>query len=157
MKKQYRVTAGKVTVETAVGPGRALIDIFQGNILPADVPQEQIDTELRLGTIEEVMAEKSAPSTTDSDGSTDDGANVPPPSTEELVPPELPQGMSVPTTLEWVNAVPEEVHDRAEVALNAETGAGGKNRSTLIEQLQEIFEATMPEGEGTDEGAGAGA
>jgi len=50
----YRVTAGYVTVETAVPGGRAQIDIPRGADLPGDVPAEQVDHLLRTGAIEAV-------------------------------------------------------------------------------------------------------
>ena len=50
----YVVTSGYVTVETAVGAGRAHVDIPRGAVLPGDVPAEQVDTLLRLGHIEAV-------------------------------------------------------------------------------------------------------
>lgn len=45
------VTAGYVTVETAVPGGRANVDIPRGEVLPDDVPDEQRDTLLRRGDI----------------------------------------------------------------------------------------------------------
>lgn len=55
MRMRYRVTAGMVTAETAVsGGGRARIDHYQGTILPADVPEEQIQTLLARGQVEPV-------------------------------------------------------------------------------------------------------
>lgn len=47
----YRVTAGYVTVETAVEGGRAQVDIPRGALLPEDVPQEQVTALLGLGHI----------------------------------------------------------------------------------------------------------
>jgi hypothetical protein len=49
----YVVVAGYVTVETAVPGGRANVDIPRGRHLPDDVPAEQVETELRLGRVEE--------------------------------------------------------------------------------------------------------
>lgn len=51
---RYVVTAGYVTAETAVGAGRAHIDIPRGEYLPADVPGEQVDAFLAYGQISEV-------------------------------------------------------------------------------------------------------
>ena len=48
---RYVVTAGYVTVETAVPGGRASIDIPRGAMLPDDVPDEQVRVALRLGLI----------------------------------------------------------------------------------------------------------
>lgn len=58
----YRVTAGYVTVETKINDkgARAQIDIPRGADLPADVPQEQVDTLLRRGRIEEAAEEAPA-------------------------------------------------------------------------------------------------
>jgi hypothetical protein len=47
----YRVTVGFVTVETTVGAGRASVDIQCGDLLPRDVPQEQVDRLLDRGDI----------------------------------------------------------------------------------------------------------
>lgn len=46
-------------------------------------------------------------------------------------PNELPAGMSVGATLDWVG----ENATRARVALDAETAEGGKNRATLVAKL----------------------
>jgi hypothetical protein len=48
----YVVTAGYVTVETAVPGGRAQIDLPVGAVLPDDVPAERVQTLLGLGRIE---------------------------------------------------------------------------------------------------------
>lgn len=54
----YVVTAGYVTVETAVpGGGRAMVDIPRGAPLPDDVPAEQRDTLLARGAIAAVEGE----------------------------------------------------------------------------------------------------
>lgn len=47
----YIVTAGYVTVQTAVPGGRAWIDIPRGSALPDDVPDEERDRLLALGHI----------------------------------------------------------------------------------------------------------
>src|SRR5690606_22626140 len=58
----YRVTAGYVTVETQINEkgSRAQVDIPRGVDLPGDAPQEQVETLLRLGRIEEVSDEATA-------------------------------------------------------------------------------------------------
>lgn len=56
----YRVTAGYVTVTTAVGPGRALIDIPRGEHVPGDVPAEEIERLLTLGHVAAVPADEPA-------------------------------------------------------------------------------------------------
>jgi hypothetical protein len=52
----YIVTAGYVTVETAVAGGRARIDVPRGAELPSDVPAEEVESLARLGHIEEIEA-----------------------------------------------------------------------------------------------------
>lgn len=49
----YIVTAGYVTVQTAVGEGRAWVDVPRGAELPGDVPQEEIDRLAAAGHIEQ--------------------------------------------------------------------------------------------------------
>jgi len=49
----YIVTAGYVTVPTAVSGGRAWVDIPRGVDLPGDVPDEDIQRLLSLGYIQE--------------------------------------------------------------------------------------------------------
>ena len=59
---EYRVTAGMVTAETALpGGGRARIDHYQGSILPADVPAEEIQALLARQLIEPVDGEDPGP------------------------------------------------------------------------------------------------
>lgn len=49
----YRVTAGRVNVETEIQPGsRAVIDLYRGDAVPDDAPAEQVENLLRLGHIE---------------------------------------------------------------------------------------------------------
>jgi len=48
----YIVTAGYVTVQTAVPGGRAWVDLPRGAQLPGDVPQEEVDRLLKSGHIE---------------------------------------------------------------------------------------------------------
>lgn len=111
---RYVVTAGYVTVETErPGGGRAAVDIPRGQTLPTDVPQEQIEWELRLRTIEPV----SEPN--------------PPAAVEEM-----PSGMSVATTLTWVGGNPA----RAWLALTAEQAADSP-RATLIDRLGKLLPA----------------
>lgn len=58
MRMRYRVTAGMVTAETTLpGGGRARIDHYEGTILPADVPEEQIQALLARGQVEPFDAE----------------------------------------------------------------------------------------------------
>jgi hypothetical protein len=49
----YIVTAGYVTVPTAVPGGRAWVDIPRGAEVPGDVPDEDIQRLLSLGHIQE--------------------------------------------------------------------------------------------------------
>lgn len=51
----YIVSAGYVTVETAVPGGRARIDIPQGAVLPEDVPQEDVDRLLARSDIQPLV------------------------------------------------------------------------------------------------------
>jgi hypothetical protein len=147
---RYRVTAGYVTVETAVAGGRrALVDVPRGAILPADVPAAHIETELRLGTIE-LLAEDSpaeaATSPTGTQGATNDGGepNSPPARTE------VPAGMSVASTLEWVG----DDTARAQAAWDVEA-AKDSPRSTLVARLEEILTASAGQGgDGANSGAG---
>jgi len=151
MSTKYRVTAGYVTVETEQpGGGRANVDIRRGAILPADVPAEQIATELRLSTIEVVVE---APAAALEKAQEQEMADVPPPppppSNPEPEAVEVPEGMSVATTLEWVGGDVE----RATAALVAEQA--GQNRSTLVDRLTKLIEATAEAAAGEVPGAGA--
>lgn len=56
------------------------------------------------------------------------------PETVSQTPAELDIKANAPVVLAWVG----EDKARAQQALDAETGEGGKNRSTLVEQLQKI-------------------
>ena len=122
----YVVTAGYVTVETErPGGGRALIDVARGTILPADVPQEQIEHELRLRTIEPVREpEPITPSVPETA------------SEEQPMVDEMPSGMSVATTMTWVGDNPA----RAWLALTAEKSAVSP-RATLIDRLEKLLPA----------------
>jgi hypothetical protein len=123
----YVVTAGYVTVEAALpGGGRALRDFPRGAVLPADVPSEQIEHELRLGTIES-CASVAVPVA-------EVAAEVPQVTSD---PGAMPEGMSVSSTLTWVG----DDKDRAAAALAAETAEGGKNRATLVSRLEAVIAA----------------
>lgn len=116
----YVVTAGYVTVETErPGGGRAAVDIPRGQTLPADVPQAQIEWELKLRTIEPIGEAK-----------TPDEPPAP------LVVDEMPSGMSVAGTLTWVGGNPA----RARLALTAERAAASP-RATLIDRLGKLLPA----------------
>lgn len=58
------MTAGYVTVETAVPGGRARVDVHRGALLPDDVPAEDVDRCLALGQVEQVEASEPAPKRT---------------------------------------------------------------------------------------------
>lgn len=123
----YVVTAGYVTVETErPGGGRALVDVARGTILPADVPQEQIEHELRLRTIELVREAKRPKVAT---------PNEPEP-VKDPGPEGVPAGMSVSATLTWVGSDAT----RAKAALAAEESAVSP-RATLIDRLGKLLPA----------------
>jgi hypothetical protein len=120
----YRVTAGHVEVET--GEDMTATRVPCGDLLPPDVSQDQIDWELKLGTIEKVP---------DAAGeSDDDGA--------------MPLGMSVSATLQWVGSDLA----RAREALAAEDDAVSP-RPTLVARLETVLAAGE---EGADEDPDAG-
>lgn len=122
----YVVTAGYVTVETELPGGRrAHVDVRRGETLPADVPQAQIDWELKLNTIE--LVPKPEPTST-----AEEAAAV----TELADPNAMPTGLSVSATQTWVGAD----RARAEVALAAENAAASP-RSTLVARLQAVLDA----------------
>jgi hypothetical protein len=109
------VTAGYVTVETAVPGGRASIDIPRGAALPADVPAETVATLLRLDCIAEVHA----------------------PEPEPEIQPE-PDGMPegpIPLLLAWVG----DDLDRARQAFDAEQEKGDGARKGVIDPLTELL------------------
>jgi len=108
------VTAGYVTVETAVPGGRAHVDVPGGANLPADVPVEEVEALLRLGHITEADSPEVA---TDGDG--------------------VPEG-SAKQVLDWVNADPEDVRDRAAMALDVEEAKGDNARKVLVANLQKL-------------------
>lgn len=105
------VTAGYVTVITAVEGGRAYVDIPRGAALPADVPQEDVARLLALGHIEE------PDSSVESDGVS------------------VPEG-SAKQVMEWVGTDPE----RAAMALDVEQAKGDNARSTLVAGLQKLIQ-----------------
>lgn len=59
---RYIVRAGYVTVTTAVGVGRAAIDIPRGECVPGDVPAEEIRQLLARGHIEALPEAETTPS-----------------------------------------------------------------------------------------------
>jgi hypothetical protein len=114
----YVVTAGFVTAETNIGPGRARIDIPRGSALPDDVPADQVETLLARGAI--ALAEDAEPEgpAVDLDG---DG---------------VPDG-SVKQVIEWVGSD----LDRAALALEAEQAKGDAARSTVVGPLSKLLDA----------------
>lgn len=114
----WSVVAGQVTAETDVGPGRARVDFGRGEVLPADVPPEDIERLAALGAI----AEHGPPADPDDDGEPEDD--------------EVPDG-TIAVVLEWVGDSPE----RASEALSAEQLKGDKARLTLIGELERILNA----------------
>jgi len=109
------VTAGLVTVETDVGPGRARVDVPRGELLPADAPLEDVERLVAAGDVVEVddLDEALLPAGPDPD--------------------EVPDGTIV-VVLDWVAGDPE----RAARALEAERAKGDRARSTLVEHLAEL-------------------
>lgn len=136
MIQRYRVTAGAVTVEMDVpnGPAgaRARQDVRHGLLLPTSVPETEIRALLELGDIAPAYDVE------------DDGAAEP-------IGLELPEGMSVATTLQWVGSDVE----RAALALTVEMDTEFP-RSTLVDRLEKLIaaaeaaESTEPNG-GDDE------
>lgn len=116
----YRVTAGGVTAETNVGPGRARVDFARGAILPADVPAEDLQRLLQVGHVEEVDP--------DGAGVDEDGDGVPEGSARQV--------------LEWVDAADgEDRLERARLAREAELVKGDVGRKGLLADLGKILEA----------------
>lgn len=105
------VTQSAVTAETSVDPGRARVDFYRGDVLPGDVPEEDITRLSHFGHIEWVEE-------------------------PEPVDPDAVPAATIETILGWVGDDPE----RAQRALDAETAGRGKNRSTLIDRLKSIVE-----------------
>jgi hypothetical protein len=58
----YVITAGYVTVTTAVDGGRARVDITRGAALPDDVPAAEVSALLAYGHIEPVVEAEPEPS-----------------------------------------------------------------------------------------------
>lgn len=112
----YIVTAGYVTVQTAVPGGRAQVDIPRGSVLPDDVPDEQVETLLRLGHIAVRVEPDPAP----------DGPVV------DVAGDGVPDG-SAKDVLAWVDGDPE----RATAAWDAEQ-ARDKPRATLLADLTKL-------------------
>lgn len=109
------VTAGYVTVETSVGPGRARIDIPHGDTLPDDVPSEEIERFVRLGHIGEEQPDTPPPTM----------ATGP-----ELTPTPVPDG-PIAAVLAWVG----DDRDRARAALDVEQAKGDKARTGVVTPL----------------------
>lgn len=108
----YRVTAGAVTVETAVvgTPGaRARQDVRRGALLPDDVPAAEVQVLLDRGDIKPVDGEQ--------ESVVDDGLEVP--------------AGTIEVVLAWVDGDP----GRAAQALAVEQERGDKARSTLVDTL----------------------
>lgn len=114
----YVVTAGYVSVVTAVRGGRAAVDILRGQVLPEDVPAEQVGTLLRLGHVAEVTAEPAEPAT-------------------PAAPTVGPADGTIAEVLGRVAGDPE----KALAAWQAEEAKGEKARSTLLRDLTAIVEA----------------
>lgn len=132
----YLVTAGYVTVETAVSGGRARIDIPRGAILPDDVPDEQRQALLARGDIAPSNEDVVPP---DPIGPYAGPIEPPPPPADAdpfLV---LSPGMSVTATEAWVKEGRERAVERAKVALAAETAPDGFERSTLVDRLGKLI------------------
>jgi hypothetical protein len=108
----YIVTAGYVTAETNIGPGRARVDITRGAELPADVPLAEVEALLRRGDVELVDEQPAEP-----------GPD----------PDAVPEG-TIPEVIDWVAGG----KDRAQRALDAELAKGDKARSTLVDQLKQL-------------------
>lgn len=114
------VTAGYVTVETAVSGGRAQVDIPRGAPLPDDVPAEQRARLLELGQVAEVTVEHVEPA--------------------EPAPPVAEPGPADGTIAEVMERVGGD-REKALAAWHAEDAKGEKARSTLMRDLAAIVEA----------------
>jgi hypothetical protein len=112
----YQVTAGSVTAETHVGPGRARVDFPRGATLPADALAEDVQRLLALGHIAEVPDFDEPPEPTD-------------PSPDDV------PDASIEVVMAWVGTDP----DRAVRALAFETGKGDNARSTLLARLEALM------------------
>ncbi|HWB36613.1 MAG TPA: hypothetical protein VHA75_11370 [Rugosimonospora sp.] len=120
----YLVTAGAVTVETSIGPGRAHVDVFRGARLPDDVPGEQIQTLLRLGSI--VPVDEPGP------------ADAPEPAAAPVPDVDAVPDGSAAVVLAWVNGDPE----RAVRALAVEQAKDGGGRTTVVAALTKLIPAS---------------
>lgn len=121
MGGRYVVTAGYVTVETAVSErSRAYIDIRQGVLLPADVSQEDVDRLLGRGDI--AVAVGSFPD-----------ADVSGPAASAVGGPGAADG-TVAEILARVGDDPA----LAREALDAERAKGDDARSTLVAALEKV-------------------
>ncbi len=114
----YVVTAGFVTVETAVGGGRAEIDIPRGSPLPADVPAETVSRLLGQQSIAPSRAAKVAKAIV-----ADHSA--------------VPTG-TISDVLAWVDGDP----GRAAAVLAAESAKGDGARATLVAALNKLTQHT---------------
>lgn len=112
----YVVTAGYVTVPTAVEGGVAHVDIPHGADLPADVPAETARALLARGDVAE------------SRGGEEPG--------EPVDPDAVPDG-SAAAVLAWVG----DDKDRAACALEAEQAKGDQARKGLTADLVKLVEA----------------
>lgn len=146
---EYQVTAGYVTVPTAVeGGGVAHVDIARGEVLPADVPDDHVQVLLGRGHIAPVdKFDEVEGDEIEGDGSGDALPPIDPEAQEELevgpvdsAPAELevPDEEPVPDgtaaqILEWVAGDPA----KAVRAMQAEAGRD-KPRSGLITDLGKI-------------------
>lgn len=119
----YIVSEARLTVETNVGRGRAHIDVYRGQPVPADISAEQRDNLLRLGHIIEVV-----PDDPDGSGVDENGDGVPEGSAAQVV--------------AWVQEGDgEERLDRARMAQEAELVKGDHARKGLLADLSKILEA----------------
>lgn len=141
----YIVTAGRVTVLTAVGAGRAYVDVRRGEPLPADVPAVDVDELLRRGAIERlpdappVDVPGPVGGEAQAEGDAQEQESAPVGDVDEQVE-AMPVG-PVAAVLAWVGDDP----GRAIEALGRERSAEAP-RQTLIRQLSRLAE----QGEGTD-------
>ncbi|HEY9475629.1 MAG TPA: histone-like nucleoid-structuring protein Lsr2 [Mycobacteriales bacterium] len=111
MGSAYKVAAGYVTVETAVPGGRAYVDIPRGELLPGDVPDDQVVVLLGRGHLEPVGEDAggggkeppTAPPDPDGQQSTQNPSDDPPgqPSAQDI--------------REWARSVGLEVNDKGRV------------------------------------------
>lgn len=112
------VTAGYVTVETAVPGGRAQVDIPRGHTLPDDVPAEQVSRLVELGDIAAFAVER-----VDEEPEVEGGPVEP-----------GPADGTIADVLDRVGSDPA----KARVAFEAEQAKGDKARTTLLGALADI-------------------